>query len=111
MSRQPEKSRGAYVVIFAGGTGSRMRGAQKPKQFLELGGKPIIAHTIQHFQDHPEITSIAVACLGDWIPRLKEIIAACGLTKVETVVTGGATGQDSIYNGLQALRELASGSC
>ena len=41
------------ALIFAGGTGSRMKNKDKPKQFLELNGKPIIIHTIEHFDEHP----------------------------------------------------------
>lgn len=97
----------AYAVIFAGGTGSRMHGAQRPKQFLELGGRPIIAHTLQRFQDHPLVDGIAVACLERWIPELESVVARYGLDKVARVVPGGATGQDSIFNGLDALRGIA----
>ena len=41
------------AIIFAGGTGQIMNTASKPKQFLELYGKPIIVYTIEHFQNHP----------------------------------------------------------
>ena len=41
------------ALIFAGGSGSRMKTTTKPKQFLELYGKPIIIHTIEHFENHP----------------------------------------------------------
>lgn len=95
-----------FVVIFAGGVGSRMRGAQRPKQFLVLGGKPIIAHTVQRFQDHPRISSIAVACVEPWIPEMEGIVSRFRLSKVGAVVPGGETGQDSIYSGLRALGEL-----
>lgn len=100
-----EKCR-VFAVIFAGGTGSRMRGAQIPKQFLCLGGKPIIAHTLQHFQDHALIEGIAVACIESWIPELKRIVADYHLDKVVAVVPGGQTGQDSRLQGLLALRGI-----
>lgn len=95
-----------FVVIFAGGVGSRMKGAQRPKQFLVLGGKPIIAHTIQRFQDHPRVTAVAVACVGSWIPEMEKIVTEFRLDKVRAVVPGGETGQDSIYCGLCALGSL-----
>lgn len=96
-----------FAVIFAGGVGSRMKGADKPKQFLELGGKPIIVHTLGHFQRCDAIQAISVACVADWIPRLKEIVEQFHLDKVQEIVAGGETGQDSIYQGLSALEKLA----
>ncbi len=58
-------------VIFAGGVGSRMHSKEKPKQFLEMFGKPIIVHTIEHFQNNPEIDAVAVACVAPWIDTLR----------------------------------------
>ena len=52
------------ALIFAGGTGKRMGSAGRPKQFLELHGKPIIIHTLEHFDRHPEIDAIAVVCIA-----------------------------------------------
>lgn len=95
-----------FVVIFAGGVGSRMKGAQRPKQFLVLGGKPIIAHTIQHFQNHPRVSSIAVACVESWIPEMSKVVSEFRFDKVTAIVSGGETGQDSIFNGLRALGAL-----
>lgn len=105
MSRLAPK---VFVVIFAGGIGSRMTGAQRPKQFLMLGGRPIIAHTIQHFQEHPRVSSISVACVKPWIAEMNEIVSGLHLDKVKAIVPGGETGQDSIYNGLCALGALAA---
>ena len=51
------------AVIFAGGTGSRMKNTTKPKQFLELHGKPIIIHTLEHFENHTLIDAIVVVCI------------------------------------------------
>ena len=88
------------AVIFAGGSGTRMTNADKPKQFLMVHGKPIIVHTIEKFQRHPEIGGIVVACLEDWIPYVLEMKKRYGLDKLGAVVPGGETGQMSIYNGL-----------
>lgn len=92
-----------FVVIFAGGVGSRMNGAKIPKQFLELGGKPIIAHTIDRFESHPLINGIVIACLESRIPLMKKIVDKNNYKKVLAVVRGGDTGQDSIFNGLHEL--------
>lgn len=91
------------ALIFAGGTGTRMGNKGKPKQFLELHGKPILIHTIELFEKHPEIDTIAVVCLADWIPYLKELLCRFGIQKVKWVVPGGNTSQESTWNGLTAI--------
>lgn len=95
------------AVIFAGGVGSRMHSKEKPKQFLEMYNKPIIIHTIEHFENHEMIDSIVVVCIKDWIPYLKELLYKYRIEKVKEVVPGGETGQLSIYNGLKAAEKIA----
>ncbi|MDE6433923.1 MAG: 2-C-methyl-D-erythritol 4-phosphate cytidylyltransferase [Lachnospiraceae bacterium] len=94
-------------VIFAGGIGQRMKTTKRPKQFLEMHGKPIIIYTLEIFENHPEIDAIVVACVEDWIPYLNELLERFRITKVKKVVPGGETGQMSIYNGLAAAKEIA----
>ena len=91
------------ALIFAGGTGTRMNSKTKPKQFLELNGKPIIIHTIELFESHPEIDAIAVVCLESWIGYLNELLERFRIKKVKYVVPGGETGQQSKRNGLTAF--------
>ncbi len=91
------------ALIFAGGMGSRMRGAKTPKQFLELGGKTIIAHTINHFEQHPLVDSIVVVCIESGIPLLKQIIKSEHFEKVDAIVSGGSSGQESIFKGLEEI--------
>lgn len=93
------------AVIFAGGVGSRMNSKDKPKQFLMVHGKPIIVHTIEIFQNHPEIDGIVVVCVEGWIDYMKELAYRYRLEKIAKVVQGGKTGQLSIYNGLKAAAE------
>ncbi|HZG80347.1 MAG TPA: IspD/TarI family cytidylyltransferase [Brevibacillus sp.] len=95
----------ATALIFAGGTGSRMNSKSKPKQFLNLFGKPVIIHTLEHFEYSEEIDSIAVVCRESWIGYLKEQLKHHYFEKVRWVVSGGETGQQSIYNGLKAIYE------
>lgn len=59
------------VLIFAGGAGRRMNSRSKPKQFLEMHGKPILIYTLEHFQYHDDIDEIVVVCLKEWISELK----------------------------------------
>ena len=93
-------------VIFAGGVGSRMRSKEKPKQFLEIYGKPIIVYTLEHFEKNDEIDAVVVACVEDWIDYFKEQLEKFRIRKVKRIVSGGKSGQLSIYNGLCAVKEL-----
>ncbi len=90
------------AVIFAGGSGKRMNTVSRPKQFLELNGKPVIIYTLELFDNHPDIDAICVVCIEPWIPFLKKQLKKFEITKVVDIVPGGNTGQDSIYNGLFA---------
>lgn len=94
------------ALIFAGGTGQRMNTKTRPKQFLELHGKPIIVHTLEQFDGHCLVDGIVVVCLNDWIPFLVKSIEKFGVSKVAAVVPGGNTGQESIRNGLEKISEL-----
>lgn len=94
------------ALIFAGGTGQRMGIASVPKQFLLAYSKPIIVHTIEHFQNCQEIDSIVVVCLNEYISYMNSLIEEYNLTKVVSVVPGGDCGQASIFNGLKELIRL-----
>lgn len=95
------------AVIFAGGVGSRMNTVSRPKQFLDLNGKPVIIYTLELFDNHPEIDAIVVACVEDWIPFLKKMIKKFEINKVVSIIPGGKSGQESIYKGLVAAENFA----
>lgn len=100
------------ALIFAGGVGSRMHTVSRPKQFLELQGKPVIIYTLELFDTHPEIDGIVVVCVESWIPFLEKQLRKFEINKVVAIVPGGETGQDSIYNGLCAAKnEFSEDSC
>ena len=94
------------AVVFAGGTGQRMNSRTKPKQFLELHGKPILVYVLEHFQKHDRIDGIVVVCVEDWLNYFQDLIERFRLTKVAAVVPGGDSGQSSIFNGLSKAEEL-----
>ena len=94
------------AVIFAGGVGKRMQTKDKPKQFLMVHGKPIIVHTIELFENHPEIDGIICVIVEDWIPYMEEMKYRYRLDKIGAIVPGGSTGQMSIYNGLCAAEKV-----
>ncbi len=95
------------ALVIAAGTGRRMR-LETPKQFLRVRGKPILAHTLARFQNHPEIDAILVVTLPERIDEVERYAATFGLDKLRWVVPGGETGQESIRNGVEELaRHLA----
>lgn len=95
-----------YVIIIAGGVGSRL-GAKVPKQFVEVLGKPIIAYTMEHFQNHPEIDGIELVCVDGYQEHLKSIADKYGITKVIKIVKGGSEYERSIMNGVAGLEDIA----
>lgn len=96
------------AIIFAGGTGQRMKSEDIPKQFLKVDGKPIIIHTLEKFSKHREIDMIVVACLESWIDELKQLIKQYQITKIKAIVPGGKSGHESIHNALFKACETAS---
>jgi len=97
------------AVIFAGGSGNRMHTKSRPKQFLEYNGKPIIIYTLELFDNHPMIDGIVVVCIESWIPFLEKMLKKFEINKVVKIVKGGTTGQESIYQGLEASEQVSSG--
>lgn len=93
-----------YVILLAGGVGSRM-GADIPKQFLEVKGKPIIVYSLKNFQRNPQIDKIVVVCKSDWIEHLRKLVDEYELSKVSWIIEGGETGHDSIRNGVFFLKD------
>ncbi len=93
------------AIIFAGGSGTRMKTHGLPKQFLKIEGKTIIVKTLENFEINKQIDKIYIACKEDWIDYLKEEIEQSGIKKVAKIVKGGESGQDSIFNALYAAYE------
>lgn len=89
------------AIIFAGGSGQRMNTRSKPKQFLDVHGKPVIIYTLEIFQEHKDIDGIILVCIESWIEYTKELIKKYNLTKVLDVIPGGKIGQESIFLGLE----------
>lgn len=96
-----------YVVIIAGGVGNRL-GAGIPKQFVKVLGKPVIAYTLEQFQNHPDIDAIELVCVDGYQEYLQEIAEKNGITKVIKVVTGGSEYERSIMNGVAGLEGIAN---
>lgn len=92
------------AILTAGGIGSRTH-QDLPKQFITINNKPIIIYTLEAFQMHPYIDEIYVSCLEGWEMVLEAYAKQFNITKLKRIVTGGETGQLSIYNGLSAIKQ------
>ena len=91
-------------LIIAGGVGARM-GQSIPKQFLTVNERPVIVYTLEAFQEHSEIDAIAVVCIEGWENVLWAYARQFGIEKLQYVVPGGKTGQESIRNGVFELEK------
>lgn len=97
----------ATVLIPAAGMGRRM-GASINKQYLQLAGRPILAHTLALFEHSPEIDRIVVISPPEEIDYCRrEVVTAFGFRKIEAVIAGGVERQDSVRNGLRHLGDQA----
>lgn len=95
------------ALIIAGGSGHRMN-QDIPKQFLNVYDKPVIIYTLEGFQRHPEIDAIEVVCIDGWHEVLRAYAKQFGIDKLEWIITGGETAQESIRNGIFSLREVCA---
>lgn len=93
------------ALIIAGGVGSRM-GKDIPKQFISVKGKPVLAYTLEGFQQHPLIDAIEVVCIGGWEDDVWGYVAEYGITKLKWITKGGSSGQESIRNGVFYLEDV-----
>ena len=90
-------------MILAAGSGSRT-GLATPKQFLPLGGKTVLEHSVQTFNNHPGIDEVVIVTATEFIERVQAIVKANGWTKVSAVLAGGKERFDS---SLAAVRHFA----
>ena len=93
------------ALIIAGGSGNRM-GQDIPKQFMYVDNAPIIIHTLQCFERHPDIAVIGVVCLMGWETVLQRYANQYRITKLKYIFPGGNTGMESIHNGIYGLKEV-----
>ena len=94
------------ALIFAGGRGSRMTIADRPKQFLEINGKAILCYTVEHFEEHSMVDGIVVVTTADWLEHTKHILS--GYKKVISIIIGGDTALNSQYLGLEEVARLTN---
>ena len=87
------------AIILSGGTGCRI-GTKIPKQFLKIGGKTIIEHTIDVFEDHNDINEIIIVSNKDYLQKTEEILNKNNYKKIKKIIEGGDTRQESSLNGV-----------
>lgn len=90
------------AMILAGGNGSRV-GADRPKQFIEVLGRPILAYTIDIYEKNSKIDAIEIVCHKEWIGYVKNIVSEEKMTKVKWIVVGGKTFLESVICGINGL--------
>ncbi|EPX9989661.1 IspD/TarI family cytidylyltransferase [Campylobacter coli] len=95
------------ALIIAGGIGARMN-QSIPKQFMSINDKPIIIYTLEKFEKHPAIDEIVVVSLNGWENLLLSYAKQFKITKLRYITKGGASGQESIKNGILKLKEFYS---
>ena len=93
------------ALLTAAGGGTRMK-QDIPKQFIHIDNKPIIIYTLEVFQQHPGIDKIIVVTLEAWMDVLNAYAKQFNISKLEWIVKGGETGQESIYLGLEEVIKL-----
>lgn len=95
-----------FGVILAGGLGSRMGNVEKPKQYLTVGNKPIIIHTIEKFYANSRFEKLIVLCPNQWINHTKNLIRKnFKNTDRIVVIEGGSTRNETIMNSIRYIEK------
>ncbi len=95
------------AIIVAAGSGTRF-GGEKPKQFLEVGGKPLIVHTLEKFERCPAIKEIVLVLASDQLSNFRRLASGHRFKKLGKIVTGGKTRARSVFNGWRVVERDAT---
>ena len=90
------------AIIIAGGVGARM-GADVPKQFVQVNGKPVLLYTLEAFERYPLVDAIELVCIDGWQETVWAYAKKYSISKLKWIVKGGGSGQESIRNGVYGL--------
>ena len=96
------------ALVLSGGEGTRM-GAELPKQYCTIAGKPVIVHTLEQFEQFDEVSTVIIVASPEWEARIWEWKAAYFISKVQAVASAGSNRQLSIRNGLLAAESFMKG--
>ena len=93
-----------YGVVLAGGVGSRMGNVGKPKQYLLVGGKPILIHTLEKFYMQSDFEKVLVLCPAEWMTHTKNLVKKyIRDTGRVIVLAGGETRNETIMNAIRYI--------
>lgn len=95
------------VLLMMGGSGTRF-GADIPKQYIEVGGRPIFSYILEGYNALTDVDKIIIVSHADWIGYVKDIARGIGADKLYRVVAGGETRSESVKNGLKAAAEFSA---
>ena len=98
-----------FALILAGGLGTRMGSTQKPKQFLNLGSKPILIHTVEKFSILNDFEKIIVLTPKEWINYTKDLISKYDFNNV-VVIEGGELRIDTVNEGMEYILDNYDGN-
>lgn len=96
------------AIIAAAGIGTRMH-ADRVKQLIEVGGEPLLVHTLTRFEQCDAVHQIILVLQPNLTTEVLGLVSRHGLKKIQRVVGGGAERQDSVYRGLQVVRPETAG--
>lgn len=100
-----EKKEYCTAIVLAAGSGKRM-GTKVHKQYLLMGGKPVLYYSLRAFEDSKRIDEIILVCgAGEEDYCRKEIVEKYDISKVRKIIPGGAERYDSVWNGLKETKE------
>ena len=95
------------ALLMMGGSGTRF-GADIPKQYIQVGGRPIFSYILEGYNALETVDRIIIVSHADWIDYVEEIASGINADKLYRVVAGGATRSESVKNGLAAAAEYSS---
>lgn len=90
------------AIIVAAGSGTRVN-SQRPKQFLEILGKPVIIHTLERFEDCPDVSAIILVLAEEEIAAFTESVKKYNFSKLGQIVAGGGSRAQSVLNGFRLV--------
>ena len=96
------------AMIIAGGVGARVS-KEIPKQYIKVYEKPVLAYTMEAFQNHEDIDAITIVCQPEYEEIIRSMAKEYHITKLEQIFYGGAVGQESIRNGVFGLEKYYAG--
>jgi 2-C-methyl-D-erythritol 4-phosphate cytidylyltransferase len=91
------------AIILTGGTGSRVKGASVPKQFISIAGKPLFIHVLENYENLKEVDNVCLVINQNYRNLYEKILRKYSFKKITHIVDGGKQRQESVRNGVLAL--------